>query len=385
MNLLFLTSRIPYPPNRGDKVRTFFFLKELSKLHKVTLVSMVESKTELQYKKELDKYCSNVYLFFRNRLQHLLKFASGFFNKLPFQVNYYNFPFLRRQVKQIVEKENIDLIYVHLIRMAPIVKNINVKKILDYTDAISMEYTRSLPHRTNPVSKLFFTMEAQRTRKYEKQIIDHFDEGWFISSEDIMNLKLEKNPKVKIVPNPVVIKECKKNYSETGRIIFVGNMSVAHNVAAVKFVTNEIMPELLKIRNIQFHIIGANPVNEVMALDKKNNTKVLGFVSDLYKELSDSDIFIAPMFFSAGIQNKVLEAMAVGLPVLTTANVVKSIMASDKVNIVVCESKNDFVIAIQDLLENKTKRESIGKSGYLHMKSTFSIEVISKVLEENTK
>jgi len=102
MNLLFLTSRIPFPPNRGDKVRTFFFLKELSRIHNVTLVSLIESEDEMAYKKDLEKYCCDVILIHKSKISHLSRFACGFFNRLPFQVNYYNFPTLKKESSKAV-------------------------------------------------------------------------------------------------------------------------------------------------------------------------------------------------------------------------------------------------------------------------------------------
>lgn len=382
MNLLFLTSRIPFPPNRGDKVRTFFFLKELSRIHDVTLVSLVENEDEMEYKTELEKYCNEVILIHKSKLQHLIRFASGFINRLPFQVNYYNFPSLREEVKTIVKKNKIDLVYTHLIRMAPIVQDLRIRKILDYTDAISMEYKRSIPYRKSILAKVFFNWEAKRTRRYEQIIINKFDEGWFISDEDILNLKLQSNNKIKLVPNPVNMGILKNEYTLKKRIVFVGNMSVAHNVSAVQFITNKLMPEILKKLQIEFHVIGAHPNEEVRALEGRNGTKIIGFVDDLYSELSKSDIFVAPMFFSAGVQNKVLEAMAVGLPVITTDNVVSSIMGTNGLNVISCEAEKGFVNSCLDLLINEGKREKIGKAGYELMKSTFSLEHIREKLEE---
>lgn len=382
MNLLFLTSRIPFPPNRGDKVRTFFFLKELCRIHNVTLISLVEIEDEKEYKTELDKYCNEVILIHKSKLQHLVRFACGLINRIPFQVNYYNFPSLREEVKTIVKKNKIDLVYTHLIRMAPIVQDLKIRKILDYTDAISMEYKRSLPHRKSVLAKLFYAWEAKRTRRYEQIIINRFDEGWFISDEDILNLNLQSNKKIKLVPNPVNMGILKNEYTLKKRLLFVGNMSVAHNISAVQFITNKLMPEIIKKYQIEFHIIGAHPNEEVMALDGLHNTKIIGFVDDLYAELIKSDIFLAPMFFSAGVQNKVLEAMAVGLPVITTDNVVRSIMATNGVNVVCCDTEREFVNSSLDLLKNMEKRKKIGEAGYDLMKSTFSLEHIRNILEE---
>ncbi|MBL7107872.1 MAG: Gfo/Idh/MocA family oxidoreductase [Candidatus Cloacimonetes bacterium] len=198
MNLLFLTSRLPFPPNRGDKVRTFMFLKELSRVHKITLVSLIESPQEIKYKKELLKFCNEVVLIHKSKFEHLSRFVLGFFNSMPFQVNYYKFPKISKTIKQLVKFHKIELIYTHLIRMAPAVQDIRCHKILDYTDAISMEYQRSLPHRKNIIKKIFYSLEAKRVRRYEQKIISKFEEAWFISDEDINYLKLQEKTKSEI-------------------------------------------------------------------------------------------------------------------------------------------------------------------------------------------
>ena len=384
MNILFLTSRLPYPPNRGDKVRTFILLKEFSKIYKITLFSLIESPQEAMHKDELLKYCDEVILVYKPKLQHLIKFSLGFFNSLPFQVNYYKFPQIEKMIKQLIKTHGIEIIYTHLIRMAPAVQNLECYKILDYTDAISMEYERSLQHRNNILVRTFFSLESKRTRKYEQSIISKFNEAWFISQEDINHLELHNNHKIKVVPNPVKIGITRNDYILKNRIVFVGNMSVSHNISAVQFIAKQIMPRLLKIFSIEFFIIGAQPSKEVIELNGINNTKVIGYVDDLFSELSLADIFVAPMFYSAGVQNKVLEAMTVGLPVVTTGNVARSIMAESNKQLLTAESTSEYIKCISLLLKNEILRKNIGTAGKNHILNHFSISHIRDIIR-NTK
>lgn len=378
MNLLFVTSRLPFPPNRGDKVRTFMFLKELSRQHQVTLFSYIGSNDEKKYRKELSQYCKHIYLEKKTKLHHLKAFTKGFINCKPFQVNYYYFPQIRKKLEEIVKKHNIDTVYTHLIRMAPLVQNLPVFKILDYTDAISLEYKRSLPHRRNFIEKCFFSLEAKRTRKYEQHIISDFDEGWFISKEDIQDLEMNSS-KVKLVPNPVKLSSIKTAFKLKNRLIFVGNMSVPHNIFAAKYVSENLMPYFKK-SSLKFDIIGANPSAEIKALAGKNNTEVLGFVDDLFAELRNSDLFVAPMFYSAGVQNKVLEAMSVGLPVITSENVARSIGAKHNNELLVANTTAEYIEMIEKLLNNEELRRNIGMQGYKLIKNNFSLQKIRDIL-----
>jgi len=382
MNILFLTSRIPYPPNRGDKVRTLFFLKEMSKDHDITLVSFIENESEELFKKELKKYCKKVLLIRHNKINGIVNLVLGIFRSIPFQVLYYRNKKMAEAVDTIVKEENIQIIYTHLIRMAPYVQKLAIKKILDYTDAISMEYKRSIPHRKNLIKKCFYWIESLRTKRYEKHIINDFQEGWFISKEDIHHLELNSD-KVHQMPNPVVIDKIKTDYDLTNNLIFVGNLSVQHNISAANYVFNNIMPALMDDHdNLQFLITGADAVPEIRSMSGKRNTRVTGFVQDLYQTLIESDIFVAPMFFSAGVQNKVLEAMAVGLPVITTTNVARSIDAVHKKNIIIADNETEFICCIRELLENTELRTKIGNNGYKLIKNSFSQKLVSSMINE---
>jgi glycosyltransferase involved in cell wall biosynthesis len=142
------------------------------------------------------------------------------------------------------------------------------------------------------------------------------------------------------------------------------------------------MPALLRdYPALQFVIVGAAPSAEVKALDGLNNTKVLGFVDDLYKEIMASDIFIAPMYFSAGIQNKALEAMACGVPVITTPNVAQSLDAHDEVELMIAEDNHAFVKKTSFLLEHENARAQIGKSGRALVNKNYSPEAIQALIQ----
>jgi len=384
MNILFLTSRIPYPPNRGDKVRTFFLLKEFSKHHRVFLFSFIETNLEEKYYNSLKIYCSKIFFARQSKLQSLFKLSFAPFNNLPFQITYYNSMKYKSIIKEIALENRIDCVYTHLIRMAPFAKELDCYKILDYTDAISKEYSMSIPFRKNIISKMFFRVEAKRTEKYERDIINYFDEGWFISKEDIKTLNFSKESKVKLIANPVRLDYEKKDYNKRNVITFVGNLSVPHNITAVEYIHRQIMPELAKInKNVQFYVVGANSVGLARKMDNKNNTKVLGFVENLYDSLINSDLFIAPMFFCAGVQNKVLEAMSVGLPVITTQYISDSLHTKPGKEIIIANNKNEFVNSILTLLDDVELRKWIGKNGRKFVEDNFNREKISHEIEKD--
>ncbi|HHV36891.1 MAG TPA: glycosyltransferase [Candidatus Cloacimonetes bacterium] len=383
MKILFLSSRIPYPPDRGDKVRTLFFLRELNKLGELTLVSLVDKSIDAEAMSVLEKEIPHTHFIEHTKQRALKNMVFNIPSKTPFQVAYYKNSNLMKKLQELKEENHYDLVYTHLIRMVPYAKIFSESQvILDYTDCISLEYKRSLEHISG-IRKLFFSIESERTAKYELATANLFAENWVISPVDISTMGLKDHKRSLIMPNQVYIPEKIADSKLKNRLVFTGNMSVPHNVVAAENVANKIMPALLReYPQLNFYIVGANPSAEIKALHGKNNTHVLGFVDDLYEELYKSDIFVAPLYFSAGIQNKALEAMACGIPVVTTPNVVESLKGDDEVDIMSAEDNNAFVEKIKVLLDNEQTRAQIGKSGRALIAKTYSCEAVTELIAE---
>ncbi|MCK9333375.1 MAG: glycosyltransferase [Candidatus Cloacimonetes bacterium] len=381
MKILFLSSRIPYPPDRGDKVRTLFILRQLAKMGEVYLLSLVDSKSDAQAMAALRTEIPNCHFIHHGKVRALLNMASNVFSNFPYQVAYYKNPALFAKIKELDNLHDFDLVYTHLIRMVPYARMLKKKKaILDYTDCISLEYSRSLGHLSG-FRKLFFKIESARTARYEMRAANLFTENWVISPVDLQKLGLEDHHRSVVVPNQVRIASHEASPELKQRLIFTGNMSVPHNVVAAQNVTKKIMPALLRdFPDLQFIIAGAAPSPEIKALNGQNNTSVIGFVEDLYKELMASDIFIAPLYFSAGIQNKALEAMACSIPVITTPNVAQSLDAHDEVELMIAEDNHAFVKKATYLLKNDVARAQIGKSGRALVLNKYSTEAISQLI-----
>lgn len=383
MKILFLSSRIPYPPDRGDKVRTLFFLRELNKLGELTLASLVDKSIDSEAMSVLDKEIPHTYFIEHTKQRALKNMAFNIPSKTPFQVAYYKNKNLMRKLQELKQDNHYDLVYTHLIRMVPYAKIFSDSQvILDYTDCISLEYKRSLEHISG-IRKLFFHVESERTAQYELDTANLFAENWVISPVDIGTMGLKDHKRSTIMPNQVFIPEKIADSRLKNRLIFTGNMSVPHNIVAAENVAKKIMPALIRDHpDLQFYIVGANPKPEVQALHGQNNTHVLGFVDDLYEELFKSDIFVAPLYFSAGIQNKALEAMACGIPVVTTPNVVESLKADDEVDIMSAADNNAFVDKIKTLLDHEETRAQIGKSGRALIAKTYSREAVTELIAE---
>ena len=380
MKILFLSSRIPFPPDRGDKVRTLYFLRQFVSLGEVSLASLVNPAQDQAAIKQMKSEIPHTIFVKHSKFRALWNMLKNLFTKLPFQTAFYHNPALHKELKQLSQEQDFDIVYCHLIRMVPYARYFKPQSvILDYTDCISLEYKRSLQH-LGFARRIFFNMESKRTAAYELSVANLFAENWVISPVDLSQMGLNSHQRSVILPNQVFIpaQTCDPKYK--GRLIFTGNMSVPHNVVAAQNIANKIMPALLrKYPQLELYLVGANPSAEIKALDGVNNTRVLGFVKDLYGELCEADIFVAPMYFSAGIQNKALEAMACALPVITTSNVAKSLDAHDEVELMVADDNSEFVTKTMQLIESEETRDQIGRAGRSLVHSKYSQDAISKL------
>lgn len=386
MRILFLSSRIPYPPDRGDKVRTLFLLRQFAAIGDVCLVSLVDPVLDRESIITMREEFPNSHFIAHSRYRALKNLLCNLFSRLPFQTAYYQNTKLMKLLRELRSNNKFDLVYCHLIRMVPYASMFDHHRvILDYTDCISLEYTRSLGH-LGTLRRLFFSCEAKRTAAYELHVANLFAENWVISPVDISMLGLQAHHRSIVLPNQVIIPESLPQKQFHGRLIFTGNMSVAHNVVAAQNLCYKIMPALLRdYPTLELLIVGANPSKEVLALDKVNGTRVLGFVDDLYSELMAADIFVAPMYFSAGIQNKALEAMACGLPVVTTSNVAKSLDAHDEVELMIADDNLGFVKKTTHLIHNAEARDQIGRAGRSLILKKYSPAAVSDLIRERLR
>jgi sugar transferase (PEP-CTERM/EpsH1 system associated) len=366
MRILFLTGRLPYPPNRGDRLRAYHFLRVLSREHSITLLSFVADDRETGNVGPLRQFCQDIQLIHRSPWQSKVSTSLNIWRPLPLQLLYYHSPVMQGAVNRLLARREFDAVYVHLFRMAQYVAQVKQPlRILDLTDAISGEIRRSLPYRT-PLWRIIYRMELPRIVRYERAIVRRFDETWVISEAERRLLADESTANVHIVPNGVDA----QRYRPAGVVVhsptllFVGHMGVFHNVDAAEYLVKDVLPLVRQsIPAAELNLVGAEPAAHVRRLAKVSGVRVPGHVSDLNAELNRAAVFVAPLRFSAGIQNKVLEAMAAGLPVVTTSDVNSGLQAEDGRHLIVADEPAQMAAAIVSLLGDPDARRRIGREG----------------------
>ena len=386
MKILFITSRLPYPPDRGDRVRVFNFLRQISKKHDVTLISFISDPSERKHLEALQAYCRKISVLLMPPSRSAFSVLLNFWRPEPLQALYYRNSAMERLVNHTLDSNHFDVIYVHLFRMAPYVTGHHgLYRIVDLTDVISNEVKLSLPYR-GLASRILYSVERPRIERYEHWLADHFEEAWLTSSADKEFLEMTcPHANIRLVTNGVDTARFHphpSNLQETS-LIFVGHLGVFHNIDAAIYLAQEILPRVQsQIPDCTLRIVGADPDPRVMNLSTNPSITVPGFIPDLNTELNRASLFVAPLRFAAGVQNKVLEAMAASLPVITTSLVNLGLGAKDDQEIVLADDPDRMGARIIELLQNAAMRESIGLAGREFVARTFRWENVLQRIGE---
>jgi sugar transferase (PEP-CTERM/EpsH1 system associated) len=380
-NILIISSRLPYPPYRGDKLKIFNLIKQLSnKGHDITLISFIASKDEVQYVPMLREYCSDVKTIYLPIWKSVLNCFWNIFSDKPFQVAYYESKIFKHQIEREIESKCFDIIHVHLIRMAQYMENHadGIPRVLDLTDAGSLYLERFLKAKKQILYRFFLKVELTRLRKYEN-ILESFDKSLVCSDVDKKHL-LRHAPKAKIdlLYNGIDLEyftDTKKIKPEPYRIIFTGNMSYFPNADGVLYFVKNIFPLIKnKIRGAHLYIVGKDPP---VKIKKLANDDIV--VTKSYYE--QSSVTIAPIRFGAGTLNKILEPMALGIPVVTTSLGVEGLPVQTQRDLIIANNETDFADAVVQLLNDVELQTRISGNAKLLVRSLYGWEKIAKQLQ----
>jgi sugar transferase (PEP-CTERM/EpsH1 system associated) len=374
MKLVILASRFPWPLDKGDKLRMFYQIKHLSELNEIYLLAISDRDVSVSDKKELLKYCKEVHVFYLSKPTIAVGLIRAFFNSKPLQIGYFYSQKISNEINTIIEEIKPDYIYGQLVRVSEYIKNSNYPKCLDYQDALSAGLKRRF-ERANLFVKWIFKLEYNRMFNYEESIHSSFNVLTIITETDRQLLPESIRSNVEIITNGVDIEffSEKKNLSKDYEIVFTGNMNYPPNVSAAQFLVNDIMPLVWKsMPTIKVLIAGSSPSSAVKSLSS-NLVEVSGWIDDIRTAYQSAKVFVAPMQIGTGLQNKLLEAMASGIPCVTSDLANNALGALDGKQILVAPKKSASVFAdkIISLLSDETFAQQIAYNGNLFVQQTY--------------
>jgi sugar transferase (PEP-CTERM/EpsH1 system associated) len=383
MKILVLLSRFPYPLEKGDKLRAYHQIKELSENNEIVLVALSDRKVKTKHYIEVKKYCKHIEVLRLTKLHVVINLFKTLFSGLPFQVGYFYVPTVKSKIEKIVAENNFDVIFCQLIRMTEYVKNINTtKKLLDYMDVFSKGMERRANKTPFPLKKIV-EIEYQRLLKYEAEVFEKFDYKIIISEQDKMLIPVKDKNAIKVVPNGVDTDyffpvQRKKEYE----LLFAGNMNYPPNIESALFIIKEILPLVQKkYPNLRLLIAGIDPA-PVLLKFQSDNIHFTGWVEDIRKCFACSKIMLAPMLISIGLQNKILQAMAMKIPCISSELANNAIRATVGESILVANAPQEYADLICKLLENQNSADYIAENAYNFIINNYNWSAINKKLEK---
>jgi len=385
MKVLFVANRVPYPPFRGDKLKIWNLANRLSVSHELDIITIAESKEDLNYAQKLGDYFGEVTLVSLPKWKAFLNTIVGFIGIKPLQVAYFSSRKFQKKLNKTIQLGNYDAIHIQHLRMAQFFENKDTSKcILDLPDAFSLYWLRRSENAKTWWMRKFAKMEYRRLLRYEKKILPQFSLNLVCSQEDRQYLTQNTGANIDVLPNGVdtdTFYPRKGVPYEQGRILFTGNMDYAPNVDAVEYFCHSIFPAIRqKIPGVKLIIAGQRPVLSVLNLAQKD-IEITGFVPDLSEEYAKAHVVVAPLRFGAGTQNKVLESMAMGIPVVCTKVGFKGLGIQSGEGAILAETQEDFINATIRLIIEPEYRAEVASLGGAAIRKNFSWEAISKKLE----
>ena len=407
MKITYLSHRIPFPPNKGEKIRTFHQIKYLVEQgYDVSVIAPYQDESELAYYDQLKQQFGVTAIGIKLKYK-MLRLALGIMTTKPLSVaNFYS-----RRLQKIVDNKlatnEIDVLICTASSMAEYVfkseyftsTQAHTRLYMDFMDLDSDKW-RQYAAKTAYPQRLIYQREARLMAQYENKTSDLFNACFFITDTET-NLFKAQYPQAKnifSVENGIDTTMFKpsetKNNSKSPILLFTGVMDYSPNIDAVVWFVKHVWPNVIeKWPTAEFYIAGMNPTEKVRALADNKGIKVTGFVEDILPYYHKSTIFVAPFRIARGVQNKVLQAFACGIPVVSSPMGAEGIRCTNEQDILIAKSPEDYFEHIVKLTENPSLMSEISAKALDTIQRLYSwqgvlapfMQIITQALPSNTK
>ncbi len=367
MRILFLAQRVPYPPDRGDKIPTYHYIRHLAKRHEVTVACLADGRDELANAGSLRRIVHAVDAVPLSRSRARIRALSALAGRRPLTVAYFDEPALHQCVRDRIASGRVDAIVVFSSGMAQFVEGFtDLPRIIQFADLDSQKW-RLYAAATMPPRKWVYAIEAKRLLEYERHIARTFSQSLVCSPRECEDFqRLIPDGRIECLANGVDLDYFKPSPATTKRpdsLVFTGVMNYRPNVDAANWFCREIFPSIkAQVPEASFTICGASPDRSVRQLARKPGISVTGAVPDVRPYLAGATIAVVPLRIARGIQNKLLEAMAMGLPAVATTAAWSGIEAEAGRDLSVADNAKAFASEVVRLLRDKKSRDDMGRA-----------------------
>jgi sugar transferase (PEP-CTERM/EpsH1 system associated) len=384
-DLLYLVHRLPYPPNKGDKVRSFHLLKHLAARHRVHLGTFIDDPDDFRHLDVVRSSCASLHVEPLNPRSARLRSLSGFARGEALTVAYYRNAALAAWVERVVREHRPSAVVAFSSTMAQYIPKLpGVVTLLDIVDVDSAKWTQYAGNHAWPMSWLY-RREGRKLLAFELAAVQAATRGFLVTDAErdlFEQLAPGSSACVDVVGNGV-----DADYFNPGSgfaspfrsdevpIVFTGAMDYWPNVDAVTWFASSVLPAIAGARpEVRFYIVGARPTQEVLALTGDRVT-VTGTVPDVRPYLAHARVVVAPLRVARGVQNKILEAMSMGRPVVASSACAGAIEAQPGSDLEVAAEGPAFVERLLVLLDDPARAEAIGQSARACVLARYSWDV----------
>ena len=369
--ILFLTHRVPWPPNRGDKIRSHHFLQKLMDCAPVHVACFAEDEEEqsLGWERKAELASCEIILRTKPRWQGGIE---AIFSGKPVSLTCFDSAEIRAYVAHVIATRPIDCIFVFSGQMAQFIpENFHGRVVMDFADVDSAKFESYADDASGPMAWVN-RREGRLLRTFENDIAEWANHSLFVSEAEARLFRTRSgltDDRVKAVGNGIDLEfygapdvQPEGLEQSAQMILFTGQMDYQPNVQAVQSFSHQIMPAILaRFPAARFAIVGRSPTDKVMQLDGKNGTVVVGAVDDIRSWIMAADVVVAPLRIARGIQNKVLEAMAMGKPVVASQCAAEGIDAINGEHFLIADSVDDEAQLVCELLQDSERAERLGE------------------------
>lgn len=384
MRLLFLAPRFPYPFHKGDQLTVYRRLLAVHEKHEVTLLSFsdVMNPDGMEHIQSLCR--GGVHLVRHGSYAPFFYGAlKGIVSSLPLQVLLFQSREFAQRLTELLRQEHFDVVHFFMLRMVPYRKHVkNIPCVIDLVDSMSLNIERRIPFE-HGIKKWVFQEELRRLVRYERFIGPMFSHMMLTSEKDEAYFDADN---ITLIPSTISVDEFypRMEMHEAYRIVFSGNLSYAPNIHAVLWFLRNVYPVLLRKQAVfEFVIVGKNPSPQILkAIEGKRQVRVTGYVDSMNEALNQCGVAVAPMQSGSGMQGKILEAMACGLPVVVTSLGKGVIAATETEGLFVEDTAEGFAKRLILLMCDRDRLKLLGKQARGYIEQHHDTAKTNMVLEQ---
>jgi sugar transferase (PEP-CTERM/EpsH1 system associated) len=393
MRILLLTHRLPYPPNKGDKIRSFNLLEYLAKRHEVFLACPVDEPEDMAFVAELERRCAGVLAVRIDGRSKVLAGLQALFTGTAISVRHFHAAALQRRIDEFLDTQDVDAVFCFSSPMAEYVfrsrhahgKLRRALRLIDLIDVDSFKWQQYRDRSPVP-QRWVYAYEAWRLGDYERHIAAEFDRLFLVSEQERAYMPSgARVDHLQALSNGVDLEYfAPRGAPRAGplSVVFTGVMDYWPNVQGVQWFADAVLPRIrAELPDTRFVIVGSKPTEAVRRLAERPGIEVTGFVQDVRDYVANAAACVVPLKIARGLQNKVLEAMAMGKAVVCTSQSLEGIRANHGADLLVADDEAGFAAQVVDLLQSPQRAEEIGRNARRCVERNYSWEANLRPLD----